>query len=110
MVYTYTFSAAIPNFRCENPTLRSIDLYTEKNNDIYKQHYEPTKDQCKYQQKTISIKECQRCFMRTPEINSTDSRNSSLKPCGAYVYDRQYYQKTLVEEVIYILSFLLNDL
>ena len=99
MVYTYTFSAAIPNFRCQNPELHSTDRYTEEKNNLYKQYYEPTKDQCKLQQKTISIKECQRCFIRDGQSNDNESSNNSLKPCNAYVYDRQYYQKTLVEEV-----------
>lgn len=105
MVYTYTFSAAVPNFRCQNPLLQSIDHYTEENNHLFDHTYEPTRDQCKSQQKTISVKECQRCFIRVSPSNDTESSNGSLKPCDGYVYDRQYYQKTLVEEVTMLIFF-----
>jgi hypothetical protein len=100
MVYTYTFSAATPSFRCGNPSAASMDEFTKRDNEVFKRDYQPTKDQCSSNQKAISLKECQRCFIRMVS-NSSASTNSSLKACDSYVYDRQYYQKTLVEEVSY---------
>lgn len=100
MVYTYTFSAATPNFRCRNPMIPFMDAYGKEENDLYKQYYQPTTDQCRSHQKTISVKECQRCFIRIHEFNRSDAANSTLKACNAYVYDHQYYHKSLVEEVI----------
>ena len=98
MVYTYTFSAATPSFRCRNPSTASIDEFTKPDNEVFKRDYQPTKEQCSSTQKAISLKECQRCFMRMVS-NGSSSVNSSLRACDSYVYDRQYYRKSLVEEV-----------
>ena len=71
MVYTYSFTAAVPNFHCENKT-------------------QVTKEECSMYQKGISLKECQRCFIRS---------NQSIEPCESYIFDKTYYQTTLTEEV-----------
>jgi hypothetical protein len=96
MVYTYTFTAAIPDFRCINPTAINADDYSPSANKIFDAIYKPTKEQCDKEQKRLSFKECERCYIRT--ANSSDER---LQKCDNYVYDRQYYTKTLVEEVRY---------
>jgi hypothetical protein len=75
MVYTYSFTAAIPNFRCE-----------------FNEEYQVTKEECSIYQKSISLKECQRCFIRS--LN-----NQSIESCHSYVFDKKYYQSTLTEEV-----------
>lgn len=98
MVYTYTFSAATPNFRCQHPQFSEKDQYTNINNEDFRARYQPTKEQCSAQKRLISLKECQRCFMNEMAENKTDP-NHQLLPCKAYTYDRQFYTKTLVEEV-----------
>ena len=98
MVYTYTFSAATPSFRCQNPSVPSMDQYTNGDNEVFKRDHQPSKEQCSSSQRSISLKECQRCFVRVVS-NGSGTVNNSLRACDSYVYDRQYYQKTLVEEV-----------
>ncbi len=93
MVYTYSFTAAIPNFRCINPLNLFDDYNNETLNEIYNEEYRPNKDECLYYKKSISLKECQRCFIYS---------NNSLKSCQIYVYDRKYYKQTLTEEVKFI--------
>ena len=93
MVYTYTFTAATPNFRCVNPITNTRDTYSSASNDFYNITYQPTKEQCNKAEKHLSLRECQRCYVRTAEINGT------IEKCNEYVYERQHYTKTLVEEV-----------
>jgi hypothetical protein len=87
MVYTWSFTAAIPEFQCRHPY---SDISSHLSNDLY----QPTEDQCKLHQKLISIKECQRCYRR-----SEPSNISHLEICDSYVFNRSIYKKTLVEEV-----------
>lgn len=89
MVYTYSFTAATPNFRCQNPSKLSNDDYNTISNDLFNEEYKPTKEECS--SKSVSLKECQRCFIR--------STNNSLEYCQSYVYDKIYYKQTLIEEV-----------
>ena len=98
MVYTYTFSAATPNFRCQHPMLSSMDEYIPANNQLFNREYQPTKEQCAANHRLISLKECQRCFIRSFS-NNNQSTNGSLVSCEVFVFDRKYYKKTLVEEV-----------
>jgi hypothetical protein len=90
MVYTYTFTAAIPDFRCQNPELIFNDSYSNVSNQLFDLKYTPTKEQCHKEQKHLSVKECQRCYTQS---------NGSLEKCDKYVFDKLYYKKTLVEEV-----------
>lgn len=91
MVYTYTFTAATPDFRCAYPDIMSTDQYRQSSNTSSDSKYKPTEVQCNAKQKGISIKECQRCYIQ--------SGNGTLETCNHYVYDRTYHEKTLVEEV-----------
>lgn len=107
MVYVYSFTAAIPEFRCQNPQLKEIDEYNQFFNDLYRNEYLPRQIDCDQLKKRIHFKECQRCFIRISSslmtINQTDERiNSSLQlqSCQTFVYDRRFYLKTLTEEVI----------
>ena len=96
MVYTYSFTAATPNFRCRNPSLQSIDEYNQTFNSLFNEDYRPTNEQCSLNQKSLSLKECQRCFLRSSLVNST------LQTCDDYVFDREYYRDTLIEEVDFL--------
>ena len=93
MVYTYSFTAAIPNFRCRNPSTSFDDSFNSTLNEIYYEKYRPQKDECAIHKKSLSLKECQRCFLRT--------KNSSLRSCDDYIYEKSYYQQTLTEEVCF---------
>jgi hypothetical protein len=95
MVYTYTFTAATPQFRCANPGLISNDSYNKVSNQLFDVNYKPTKEQCHTQQKKLSEKECQRCYIR----ENANQSNGQLEKCDRYVYEKIYYTKTLVEEV-----------
>lgn len=105
MVYTYTFTAATPNFRCINPEAINSDGYNNIANIDFEQTYQPTKEECNSQQKHLSLNECQRCFIRSSSRNQSKA-SQPLEKCEKYVYDREHYTKTLVEEVKY--SFLLK--
>lgn len=96
MVYTYSFTAAIPNFRCVNPAKGNIDRYNSAFNQDFDSYYKPKKEECDRTEKHLSLKECQRCYTRIDHINQSIS---NLTKCSKYVYDRKYYTKTLVEEV-----------
>lgn len=98
MVYTYTFTAATPNFRCINPTNLDADKYDTIYNKDFDFRYKPTKEQCDQTEKHLSLSECQRCYFRT-ENSSQSTSGGRLRKCHNYVYDRQHYTKTLVEEV-----------
>lgn len=87
MVYTYTFTAAIPNFRCQNPS----NIFEDYSDLKFNEEYRPTKEECSIYKKSLSLKECQRCFVRL-----NDSR---IESCQSYVYDKTYYKDTLTEEV-----------
>ncbi|CAF4079065.1 unnamed protein product [Rotaria sordida] len=97
MVYTYSFTAATPNFRCRNPLQWLNDSYSTISNSIFNEEYRPTKEQCLSNKKSISLKECQRCFIRSTSINN-QSIDDTLKSCQSYVFDRQYYKETLTEK------------
>ncbi len=96
MVYTWSFTAATPDFRCRNPS-KTEDTYDDKSNELFNKFYQPTKDDCIDHQKLISIKECQRCYHKSKPANN--SKTSSLETCDDYVFDQSIFQKTLVEEV-----------
>ncbi|CAF3391713.1 unnamed protein product [Rotaria sp. Silwood1] len=100
MVYTYTFTAAIPNFRCQHPELMSNDNYNASFNKLFDSKYKPTESQCQKQKSSISIKECQRCYVRPVlEFHENISQSDTqLESCNKYVFDKVYYEKTLVEE------------
>ncbi len=59
MVYTYTFTAAVPKFRCINPAAIANDTYTPESNELF-ENYKPTKEQCDKTEKRLSLLECQR--------------------------------------------------
>lgn len=94
MVYTYTFTAATPDFRCANPTSDLADQYNQDMNQLFDLRYKPTEAQCQNEQKQLSLKECQRCFIR----NNRTGSDTLLKTCDSFIFDKKYYQKTLVEE------------
>lgn len=104
MVYAWTFMAATPSFRCRTPYdgLLASNLTSELLNS-----YIPTADQCRESQKTISLKECQRCFQIVNTSNSNEGI-ADLVPCRSYIFDRTYYQSTLVEDVSSPLNFSLD--
>ncbi len=89
MVYSWSFTAATPTFHCRTT---SVDDMPE----ISIINYIPTESQCRQYQSGISVSECQRCFQIT---NKTDENNGPMKPCTSFIFDRTYYQSTLVEEV-----------
>jgi hypothetical protein len=93
MVYTYSFTAATPNFRCKNPSKFVDDYFNLTLKEIYFDQYRPTKEECSIHQKSLSLKECQRCFIRS---------NLSIESCNNYIYEKKYYQQTLTEEVFFI--------
>lgn len=95
MVYAWTFIAATPSFRCRTPydddlpsniTVQSLSSYI------------PSIAQCQESQRSISLKECQRCF-QTVNNSYNDGSMGQLVPCRSFIFDRTYYQSTLVEDV-----------
>jgi hypothetical protein len=84
MVYTWSFAAATPSSRCK------LD---EKHSIFYNQS-QPDEAYCRANMK-ISVKECQRCYMKTVSKMET----TEIRPCDDYVFDRTYHQYTLTEEV-----------
>ncbi|CAF0997849.1 unnamed protein product [Didymodactylos carnosus] len=94
MVYTWSFAAASPEFRCKIPDSNVEDIFT---NDQYKNFYQPNVDYCKVNKTAISVKECQRCYIKTPP-SLRDNNNAEVQSCQNYVFDRKYYKNTLVEE------------
>lgn len=95
MVYTYTFTAAIPDFRCRTPDELTTDSYTNESNSLFASQYRPTESQCQAEQKKVSVKECQRCYART----NSATGGPMLQKCDQFVFDKLYYERTLVEEV-----------
>ncbi|CAF1291039.1 unnamed protein product [Rotaria sp. Silwood1] len=92
MVYTWSFTAATPSFRCRTAM---DDISGISITDEILQHYKPNESQCRQYQNKISLAECQRCFQLT---NETDYDDTHMKPCTNFIFDRTYYQSTLVEE------------
>ena len=99
MVYTYTFTAATPNFRCVNPVTPDTDVYSKGSNELFDSSFKPTKELCDKTYKHLSLTECQRCYIQTGNRNRSLALNGTLEKCSEYVYDREHYTKTLVEEV-----------
>ena len=92
MVYTYTFTAAIPEHRCVNPDASDDDRFSNASNSLFNSRYGPTAEQCALEQNSLSFAKCRRCFRRSSDQNS-------LEKCSNFVFDRTYYERTLVEEV-----------
>ena len=94
MVYQYSFTAGQPSFRCSDPRHPSSF-------DRYDDQFQPTEDQCRREMKRISLRECQRCFRRSPSsLNSTGiDAEQHLERCSTFVFDRSIYLSTLTEEV-----------
>ena len=96
MVYAWVFIAATPSFRCGTP----FDDFAARNltSEPFSTSFMPSAAQCHENQRTISLKECQRCFQF---VNTSDNYGNigELKACRNFVFDRTYYQSTLVEEV-----------
>lgn len=91
MVYTWSFAAGKPSFRCkltENDT-----VYNDYNPVLFNQS-QPDERYCKTNMK-ISVKECQRCYVKT--ISSMNMTN--IEACKEFLFDRKDYEYTLVEEV-----------
>ena len=96
MVYTWSFAAGKPSFRCK---LSDNDTVFDRYNPILFNQSQLDTEYCKANMK-ISVKECQRCYKR---INSTFGV-TQIEACQDFVFDRTHYQYTLVEEVrIFIL-------
>ena len=91
MVYTWSFAAATPGFRCK---LSINDSDYHQAVSTLSNYYQPDETFCKANAK-VSVKECQRCYMKVQSTNEL----SELRPCEDYVYERTYHQYTLVEEV-----------
>ena len=89
MVYTWSSSAGKASFRCqlsENDTIyENFDFYNETR---------PDKTYCQQNMK-ISISECQRCYRKV--VSSVGM--TQIEACKQFVFDRKYYEYTLVEEV-----------
>ena len=95
MVYAWTFIAATPSFRCQT----SSDQFSFSNlTDSFARGSVPSSSQCRLSQKSISLRECQRCF-QVVNITNSDSAHEQLVRCQSFLFDRTYYQSTLVEEV-----------
>lgn len=95
MVYAWTFIAATPSFRCRTPL---DDIFGTNITKDQFTSYIPTTAQCSASSKIMSLRECQRCFQIVNISENYDVANQ-LTPCRNFVFDRTYYQSTLVEEV-----------
>ena len=95
MVYAWTFIAATPSFHCRT---HLDDLASSNFTNEILPSYIPSAVQCRESQKSISLKECQRCFQF---VNNSDNEGTigELSACQSFVFDRTYYQSTLVEDV-----------
>jgi len=96
MVYTWTFTAATPSFRCR------LSVDNTSNELLYR--YTPSESQCREYKKQISIRECQRCYQSTNKSNYYNENDGPLKACTSFIFDRTYYQSTLVEEVCFFIK------
>jgi hypothetical protein len=93
MVYSWSFTAATPSFRCRTPI---DDMPGVKITDDILRNYIPSESQCRQYQKQISVHECQRCFQIN---NKSDEINGHMIACTSFIFDQTFYQSTLVEEV-----------
>jgi hypothetical protein len=107
MVYTWSFTAATPDFRCHYPS-KFDDTYSDTSNELFNKFYQPSKDECEFHYKLISLKECQRCYRKSKPSNN--SKISNLQICERYVFDRNFYEKTLVEEVNFRINLYFNKI
>jgi hypothetical protein len=96
MVYSWSFTAATPSFRCRTP-MDDMPGVLVTNDSL--QRYIPTESQCRQYQSHISILECQRCFQITNKSDENNEIDGHMKACNSFIFDRTYYQSTLVEEV-----------
>ncbi len=78
MVYTWSFAAATPSFQCK----------------LFYNQSQPDEAYCRANMK-ISVKECQRCYMKT----TSKTGMTEIRSCDDYSFDRTYHQYTLTEEV-----------
>jgi OCT family organic cation transporter-like MFS transporter 4/5 len=92
MVYTWSFTAATPSFRCLTPST-NISGFSITDNMLHR--HMPNESQCRLYQSKISIQECQRCFQVT-------DKSEEMIPCNNFIFDRTYYQSTLVEEWVMV--------
>jgi hypothetical protein len=93
MVYTWSFTAATPSFHCRSGASLTDNIL---------HRYMPSETQCREFQSKISVHECQRCFQMT---NKSEDNHEPMIPCTSFIFDRTYYQSTLVEEVNYYSKF-----
>ncbi len=91
MVYTWSFAAGKPSFRCK---LYDNDTIFNSNIPALFNESQPDEAYCKAHMK-ISVKECQRCY--TKKISAMGT--TQIESCKEFVFDRKYYEYTLVEEV-----------
>lgn len=101
MVYTWSFTAATPSFHCRTPI---DEMPVTSITDDVRHRYIPSESQCRRYQSQISIPECQRCFQLTNISDYNDENGGEMKACTSFIFDRTYYQSTLVEEVDFDLS------
>lgn len=94
MVYTWSFAAATPSFRCK---LNENDIFYHNQTSLFSTRTQPDENYCKTNMK-ISVKECQRCYMKIQSKPGT----TQIQSCENYVFDRTYHQYTLVEEVVHL--------
>jgi hypothetical protein len=99
MVYTYSFTAATPSFRCQRVHMASDDRYDQLSNRLFDEEHRPTDEQCRRDAGGISLRECQRCLIGVV-AKANGSESTRLRPCSAFVYDRTFYRETLTEQVI----------
>jgi hypothetical protein len=85
--YSYSFYAAVPEFRCKIPDLAN-DTYEIWGNEheILIEKYIPLKSESNKYDK---------CNLKIYGSNETDF---ALQKCDRYVYSRQYYDKTIITE------------
>ena len=104
LVYTWTFTAATPSFRCQ---VKTDDISETEISDDRSFRYVPTEYQCRTYKNQLSLEECQRCFHTKNRTLFEYKRNDEvLKPCTNFVFNRTYYQSTLVEEVRLVVVFI----
>lgn len=87
MVYTWSFTAATPDFRCEQSAAGT------------RMNYVPSESQCRQYHNEISVSECQRCFYFSNASVDPAQHDDALTACTSFAFDRTHYQSTLVEEV-----------
>ena len=97
MVYTWSFAAAKPSFRCK---LSNTDTVFNNNITVLLNQSRPDEAYCKAHM-TISVEECQRCY----KTIVSEMGVIKVEPCKEFIFDRKYHQYTLVEEVcIFIMN------